>query len=68
MIADPAVMARVVPEDPRLTLPLGEVVEVRLTVADVARRRIEFVWPADEAAFTVALRAKTGNVASPPPM
>lgn len=68
MIADPAVMARVVPEDPRLTLPLGEVVEVRLTVADVARRRIEFVWPADEAAFTVALRAKTGNVASHPPM
>lgn len=68
MIADPAVMARVVPEDPRLTLPLGEVVEVRLTLADVARRRIEFVWPADEAAFTLALRTTMGNVASSGPM
>lgn len=68
MIADPAVMAKVVPEDPRLSLPLGEVVEVRLTVADVERRRVEFIWPADEAAFTQALRTKMGNVATPPPM
>ena len=58
MIADPAVMARVVPEDPTLSLPLGEVVDVRLTVVDVAGRRIEFVWPADEAAFSAALRAE----------
>lgn len=68
MIADPAIMAKVVPEDPALTLPLGEVVEVRLSVADVERRRIEFVWPADEAAFTRALHAKMGNVAAPTPM
>ena len=41
---------------------------MRLSVADVERRRIEFVWPADEAAFTRALHAKMGNVAAPTPM
>ncbi len=56
MIADPAVMARVMPEDPTLALPLGDVVEVRLARADVEKRRIEFVWPADEAAFAAAVR------------
>lgn len=51
MIADPAVMARVTPEDPAMVLPLGEVVDVRLGTADVERRRIEFIWPADEALY-----------------
>ena len=57
MIADPAVMAPVLPEDPRLELPFGDVVDVRLTVADVQTRRICFIWPMDEAAFAAALRA-----------
>lgn len=48
MIADPAVMGRVLVEEGADPLPLGEVVEVRLVKADVARRRIEFVWPADD--------------------
>ena len=46
MIADPAVMGRVVVEEGADVLPLGEVVEVRLVTADIARRRIEFQWPA----------------------
>lgn len=46
MIADPAVMGRVLVGEQEEALRLGEVIEARLVQADVSRRRIEFLWPA----------------------
>lgn len=45
MIADPAVMGRVLVGEQGEALRLGEVIEARLVRADVSRRRIEFLWP-----------------------
>ncbi|WP_312349472.1 hypothetical protein, partial [Actinomyces sp.] len=45
MIADPAVMGRVLVGKQGEALRLGEVIEARLVRADVSRRRIEFLWP-----------------------
>ena len=46
MIADPAVMGRVLVGEQEEALRLGEVIEARVVQADVSRRRIEFLWPA----------------------
>lgn len=46
MVRSPAVMARVRSSVPHRRLPLGQEVHVRLSVADVCRHKVEFVWPA----------------------
>lgn len=48
MISRPAVMGSVTNRNRGEQLPLGTVTDVRLSRADVATRKVEFAWPADD--------------------